>query len=53
MNGADSLGTAVVQLIAPDLAAAMALAGWEVATDGAELVDLLVDLLQDALDARA
>lgn len=53
VNGADSLGTAVVQLIAPDLAAAMALAGWEVATDGAELVDLLVDLLQDALDARA
>ncbi|MFK7750965.1 MAG: 3-deoxy-D-manno-octulosonic acid transferase [Sedimentitalea sp.] len=47
------LGTALVQLIAPDRAAAMALAGWELATDGAELVDRLVDLVQDHLDNEA
>lgn len=48
----DSLGSAVVQLIAPDHAAAMALAGWEVVTEGADLTDNLMDLIQDFLDLR-
>ena len=52
VSDADSLGTALVQLVAPDHAATMALAGWEVATEGAELTDRLVDMVQDALDVR-
>ncbi|GHF42630.1 3-deoxy-D-manno-octulosonic acid transferase [Seohaeicola zhoushanensis] len=48
-NG-DSLGSAVVQLVAPDHAATMALAGWEVATEGADLIDMLIDRIQDTLD---
>ena len=48
----DSLGSAVIQLIAPDHAAAMALAGWEVVTEGADLTDNLVELIHDALDRR-
>ncbi|MBI6629645.1 3-deoxy-D-manno-octulosonic acid transferase [Pontibaca salina] len=45
-----SLGAAVLQMIAPDTASAMALAGWEVVTEGAELTDRLLDLIQDTLD---
>ena len=52
VRDAEGLGTAVGQLIAPDQAAAMALAGWEVVTEGAHLTDSLVDLLQDMLDQR-
>lgn len=48
----EGLGAAVVQLIAPDHAAAMALAGWEVVSEGAELTDNLIDLIQDQLDTR-
>lgn len=50
-NG-ESLGAAVVQLVAPDHAATMALAGWEVATEGADLIDMLIDRIQDTLDRR-
>ncbi|MFC4669586.1 3-deoxy-D-manno-octulosonic acid transferase [Seohaeicola nanhaiensis] len=50
-NG-DSLGSAVVQLVAPDHAATMALAGWEIATEGADLIDMLIDRIQDALDRK-
>lgn len=45
-----SLGAAVIQMIPPDNASAMALAGWEVVTEGAELTDRLLDLVQDTLD---
>lgn len=45
-----SLGAALVQLVAPDQAAAMALAGWEVATEGAELTDRLIEVVQTRLD---
>ncbi|MFT7593340.1 MAG: 3-deoxy-D-manno-octulosonic-acid transferase [Paracoccaceae bacterium] len=48
----EGLGTAVIRLIAPDHAAAMALAGWEVATEGAQLTDTLIELIQDQLDLR-
>jgi len=49
---ADSLGSALVQLIAPDRAAAMALAGWDVATEGAELTDALIAEVRNAVKAR-
>ena len=50
VNDATALGTAVSHLIAPDQAAAMAHAGWDVISQGAELTDKVVDLVQDALD---
>lgn len=48
----DGMGSAVLQLIAPDHAAAMALAGWEVVTEHARMTDILVDTIQDFLDLR-
>ena len=42
----------MVQLIAPDHSATMALAGWEVVTESAHLTDKLVDQMQDILDMR-
>lgn len=53
VNDTDALSTAVSRLIAPDQAAAMAHAGWDVISEGAEVADRVVDLIQDALDARA
>ena len=50
VNDADALGIAVTSLIAPDHAATMAHAGWDVISQGAELADRVVDLVQDALD---
>lgn len=52
VNDADALGTAVSRLIAADQAAAMAHAGWDVISQGAELMDRVIDLVQDALDTR-
>lgn len=52
VRNADQLGAAVVRLVAPDRAAALALAGWEVATEGAPVTDRLIDLVQDMLDLR-
>jgi 3-deoxy-D-manno-octulosonic-acid transferase len=51
VNDATALGTAVSRLIAPDQAAAMAHAGWDVISQGAEIADRITDLVQDALDA--
>lgn len=53
VNDATALGTAVSRLIAPDQAAAMAHAGWDVISRGAALTDKVVDLVQDALDRKA
>jgi 3-deoxy-D-manno-octulosonic-acid transferase len=50
VTGPDSLGAALLTLIAPDHAATMALSGWQIATEGAELTDRLIDMLQDRLD---
>lgn len=50
VNDATALGTAVSHLIAPDQAATMAHAGWDVISQGAALTDRVVDLVQDALD---
>lgn len=47
-----SLGQAVVHLIAPDRSAAMALAAWDVATEGAQVTDQVLDLLQDMFEDR-
>ncbi len=53
VNDSAALGTAVSRLIAPDQAAAMAHAGWDVISQGAALTDRVTDLVQDALDLRA
>lgn len=52
VRDARSLAKAVVQLAAPDQAAAMALAGWQTITESATLTDLLVEMIQDQLDRR-
>ena len=49
----ETLGDAVSQLIAPDLAASMAMAGWDTITEGAAVVDRVTDLMHNALDQRA
>lgn len=45
-----TLSAALHQLAAPDRVAQMAAAGWEVASEGAEATDRIIDLLQDMLD---
>ncbi|MGB3246814.1 MAG: glycosyltransferase N-terminal domain-containing protein [Sulfitobacter sp.] len=50
VNDAAALGTAVTRLIAPDQAATMAHAGWDVVSHGAELTDKVTDLVQESLD---
>lgn len=52
VNDAYSLGTAVTRLIAPDQAATMAHAGWDVVSSGAEVTDKVIDLVETALDER-
>ncbi len=50
VNDASSLGLAVSQMISPDRAAQMAMAGWDVLTEGAESLDRVVTCVQDHLD---
>lgn len=50
---ATELGDAVEALLAPDRAADMALAGWQMITEGAPQADLLIDMIQEALDQRS
>ncbi len=52
VKDADTLGAAVTRLIAPDQAAAMAHAGWDVISHGAEFTDRVIELVEDTLDAR-
>jgi 3-deoxy-D-manno-octulosonic-acid transferase len=49
----EALGQAVLELCAPDRAAAMALAGWEVVTEGAELANEAARLVGQRLEALA
>lgn len=49
---ADQLGAEVIRLAAPEQAARVAIAAWDVATEGAALTDNLIDLVQDLLDLR-
>ncbi|MEL6450528.1 MAG: glycosyltransferase N-terminal domain-containing protein [Pseudomonadota bacterium] len=51
VNDADSLGRAVSQIIAPDQSANMAMAGWDVVTQGADSLDRIIELTQAHLDA--
>lgn len=53
INDSSALGTAITRLVAPDQAAVMAHAGWDVVSEGAALTDQISDLVQDALDAQA
>ncbi|MEP1613046.1 MAG: glycosyltransferase N-terminal domain-containing protein [Roseobacter sp.] len=48
----DTLGTAVSRLIAPDQAASMAHAGWDVVSQGARLTDRVINLVHAALDGE-
>ncbi|MGR3367237.1 3-deoxy-D-manno-octulosonic acid transferase [Sagittula sp.] len=52
VRDADSLATAVLHLVAPDQAAAMAHAGWDVISSGAELVDKVIAEVAEVLDER-
>ncbi|WP_300057011.1 glycosyltransferase N-terminal domain-containing protein [uncultured Roseobacter sp.] len=52
VKDAQTLGAAITRLIAPDQAAAMAHAGWDVISHGAELTDRVIELVEDTLDAR-
>ncbi|MFK7744736.1 MAG: 3-deoxy-D-manno-octulosonic acid transferase [Roseobacter sp.] len=52
INDSDTLGAAVMRLIAPDQAATMAHAGWDVVSQGAALTDRVIDLVQSALDGE-
>ncbi|MBR9842502.1 MAG: 3-deoxy-D-manno-octulosonic acid transferase [Rhodobacteraceae bacterium] len=46
----DSLVSALGQVLAPDVTARMAHAGWEIVSEGAEVSDQIIALLQDTLD---
>lgn len=46
----DTLSAAVSQLIAPDRAAAMAHAGWDIVSAGAAMTDIVVDMALDVFD---
>lgn len=48
----DSLAAAVLQLVAPDMAAQMAHAGWDVISSGAALVDRVLAEITTCLDDR-
>lgn len=52
VKDAPSLISALGLVTAPDQAAAMAHAGWEVVSEGAEVSDQIITLAQDALDLR-
>lgn len=52
VKDAEGLAVAVNHLIAPDQSAAMALAGWEVASESAFLIDQLLEIAHTRLDQR-
>ena len=52
INDSSALGMAISRLVAPDQAAAMAHAGWDVISAGAALTDRITDLVQDTLDMQ-
>jgi 3-deoxy-D-manno-octulosonic-acid transferase len=52
VNDAQTLGTAVIRLISPDQAAAMAHAGWDVISEGADVIDRVVTLVEKSLDEK-
>ncbi|WP_299139213.1 glycosyltransferase N-terminal domain-containing protein [uncultured Tateyamaria sp.] len=52
VNSSDTLGRSVGQMIAPDHAAQMAMAGWDVVTQGADSLDRIIDHIETHLDTR-
>ena len=52
VKSATELGDGVVELLAPDHTADMALAGWKMVTEDAPQADHLIELVQDTLDRR-
>lgn len=52
VDSAESLGAAVQRLLAPDKAAILAQAGWNVTTESALAVERLVELINETLDTR-
>lgn len=52
VNDTNSLGRAVTQMIAPDHAAQMAMAGWDVVTRGADSLDRIIARIQAHLDTK-
>ena len=48
----ETLGAAVSRLIAPDQAATMAHAGWDVVSEGAALTDRVIELVHASLDGE-
>ncbi|MFK7871167.1 MAG: 3-deoxy-D-manno-octulosonic acid transferase [Roseobacter sp.] len=52
VKDAETLGTAVGRLIAPDQAAGMACAGWDVISEGAAAIDRLTELIEETLDGN-
>ncbi len=52
VRDAATLASAVLRLNAPDQAAAMAQAAWEVATVGAEVTDEVLETIEEILDRR-
>ncbi|SES28269.1 3-deoxy-D-manno-octulosonic-acid transferase [Tranquillimonas rosea] len=50
VRDAEELGRAVERLLAPDRAAEMARAGWDVVSAGAAVSDRVIEVLNDALD---
>ncbi|EEE37372.1 3-deoxy-D-manno-octulosonic-acid [Rhodobacteraceae bacterium KLH11] len=52
IKSATELGDRVVELLAPDRTADMALAGWQIVTEGAPQADQLVDMILETLDRR-
>lgn len=53
VQGAQHLSEVILRLIQPEEAARMALAGWDVVTEGAWLIDRLSELVLDFHDGRA
>lgn len=51
VNDAATLGRAVTQMMAPDQAAQMAVAGWDVVTEGADSLDSIIGISTAWLDA--
>ncbi|WP_204318676.1 3-deoxy-D-manno-octulosonic acid transferase [Pseudooceanicola aestuarii] len=52
IRDAEGLANAVIRLSAPDAAAEMASAGWEVVTQGAEVTDAVMDWIAATIDER-
>ncbi|MEQ5869921.1 3-deoxy-D-manno-octulosonic acid transferase [Sagittula sp. NFXS13] len=52
VRDADSLAAAVLHIVAPDQAAQMAHAGWDLISSGAELVDRVIAEVLDTLDTK-